>query len=82
MAHAGIDALCCGGGGGRMWLETEPGQRFADSRIQEALETGAEVIATACPFCIACLEDSIKAQRVPELTVMDVSEIAALAHDA
>ncbi len=81
MAHAGIDALCCGGGGGRMWLETEPGQRFADSRIQEALETGAEVIATACPFCIACLEDSIKAQRVPELTVMDVSEIAALAHD-
>jgi Fe-S oxidoreductase len=79
MAHAGIDALCCGGGGGRMWLETEPGQRFADIRIQEALAIGAEVIATACPFCIACLEDSIKAQGIPDLAVMDVAEVAALA---
>jgi len=79
MAHSGIDALCCGGGGGRMWLETEPGQRFADIRIQEALTTGAEVIVTACPFCIACLEDSIKAQGIPDLMVMDVAEVAALA---
>jgi Fe-S oxidoreductase len=79
MAHAGVDALCCGGGGGRMWLETEPGQRFADIRIQEALATGAEVIATACPFCIACLEDSIKAGGIQGLVVMDVAEIAALA---
>lgn len=79
MTHAGIDALCCGGGGGRMWLETEPGQRFADIRVQEALAAGAEVIVTACPFCIACLEDSIKAQGIQDLVVMDVAEVAALA---
>lgn len=81
MAHAGIDALCCGGGGGRMWLETEPGQRFADIRVEEALAAGAEVIATACPFCVACLEDSIKAMGIQDLVVMDVAELAALALD-
>jgi Fe-S oxidoreductase len=79
MTHSGIDALCCGGGGGRMWLETEPGERFADIRVQEALATGAEVLVTACPFCIACLEDSLKAQGIQELVVMDVAEIAAQA---
>jgi Fe-S oxidoreductase len=79
MEHSGVNALCCGGGGGRMWLETEPGQRFADIRIRESLATGAEVLATACPFCMACLEDSLKAQRIQELAVMDVAEIAALA---
>jgi Fe-S oxidoreductase len=79
MAHTGRDALCCGGGGGRMWLETEPGQRFADIRVEEAMAAGAEVIATACPFCIACLEDSIKAMGIQDLVVMDVAEVAALA---
>lgn len=79
MAHSGIDALCCGGGGGRMWLETEPGQRFADKRVQEALAAEAEVIVSACPFCIACLEDSVKAQGIQNLVVMDVAEVAVLA---
>ena len=62
-----------------MWLETDPGERFADIRVQEALATGAEVLVTACPFCIACLEDSLKAGGVQNLVVMDVAEIAALA---
>lgn len=78
MEHAGSETLCCGGGGGRMWLETEPGERFSDIRVQEALATGADVLATACPFCIACLEDSLKAQKIDELVVMDVAEIAEL----
>lgn len=79
MGHARQDALCCGGGGGRMWLETEPGQRFADIRIQEALDTGAELLATACPFCIICLEDSLKASRIHHLKILDVAEIGAMA---
>jgi Fe-S oxidoreductase len=79
MAHSGADALCCGGGGGRMWLETAPGERFADIRVQEAMATGAEVLVTACPFCIVCLEDSLKASAIPGMVVMDVAEIAALA---
>jgi Fe-S oxidoreductase len=61
-----------------MWLETEPGQRFSDIRVQEALATGADVLATACPFCIACLEDSLKAQKISDVVVMDVAEIAEL----
>ncbi len=79
MEHSGVDGLCCGGGGGRMWLETPAGQRFSDVRVREAAATGADVLATACPFCIACLEDSVKDLRVEGLRVMDVAEIVALA---
>ena len=79
MAAHGENTLCCGGGGGRMWLETEAGERFGDIRIQEAIATGAEILATACPFCVACLEDSIKSQRIESLSVMDLAEIVAQA---
>lgn len=72
------DALCCGGGGGRMWMETKAGERFADMRVREALDTGAEVLVTACPHCIACLEDSLK-QTSGAMRVMDVAEVAAAA---
>jgi Fe-S oxidoreductase len=78
MQNIGIDTLCCGGGGGRMWLETEAGERFSDLRVEEALDCGAQVIATACPYCISCLEDSVKANRHTDLVVMDIAEIAAL----
>jgi Fe-S oxidoreductase len=72
-------ALCCGGGGGRMWLETDPGERFSNLRVQQARSTGAQLLATACPFCVVCLEDSLKLMQVEALQVMDVAEIAALA---
>ncbi|MFQ5942462.1 MAG: (Fe-S)-binding protein [Anaerolineales bacterium] len=78
MEHAGIDSLCCGGGGGRMWMETEAGERFSDLRVREAVDVGAEVVVTACPSCIACLEDSAKAQGLKELRVLDVAELAVL----
>lgn len=70
------DALCCGGGGGRMWLETSAGERFGDLRIREALGTGAEWLATSCPFCILCLEDSAKVLGAERLKVVDVTELA------
>ncbi|MEA3307908.1 MAG: (Fe-S)-binding protein [Chloroflexota bacterium] len=79
MENFGAETLCCGGGGGRMWLETEAGERFSDLRLDEALETGAEVLATACPFCIACLEDSVKARGIEQLQVLDIAEIVAVA---
>jgi Fe-S oxidoreductase len=79
MSNSGIDGLCCGGGGGRMWLETEPGERFADYRIGEAAKSGAEILVTACPFCVVCLEDSAKSNLTIDMRVMDVAEIAALA---
>jgi Fe-S oxidoreductase len=79
MADSGEAALCCGGGGGRMWLETAPGERFSDLRVKGAVETGAGYLATACPFCIVCLEDSAKGMKLEKLQVLDIAEIAALA---
>lgn len=79
MEQFGKDTLCCGGGGGRMWLETEASERFADIRIKQAVETGSNILATACPSCISCLEDSVKAQKIEGLKVMDIAEIAVLA---
>ena len=74
-------SLCCEGGGGRMWLEgTNPGTRLAQQRIQEALDTGAEVLATACPFCLLTLEEAVKHLNAEEkLKVMDIAEITAQA---
>jgi Fe-S oxidoreductase len=75
MAHRGPETICCGGGGGRMWLETAPDERFADIRIGEAVEAGADFLITACPFCLACLEDSQKALRHENLQVLDLAEV-------
>lgn len=61
-----------------MWMETEKGERFADWRIQEALDIGAECIATACPFCLLMFEDSIKTmEKEGEIRVMDIAELVA-----
>jgi Fe-S oxidoreductase len=78
MARSRAEALCCGGGGGRMWTETPAGERFADLRAQEAADTGAEALVTACSFCISCLDDSLKTAGVT-MPVLDVSEVAAMA---
>jgi len=74
-------SLCCEGGGGRMWLEgTNPGTRLARWRIQEALDTGAQVLATACPFCLLTLEEALKHLNAEDrLRVMDIAEIAVQA---
>lgn len=71
-------SLCCGGGGGGLWLDVPNDQRFSVRRVQEALDTGAEVIATACPYCTAMLEDAIKTLDVEDsIRVLDVAELVA-----
>jgi Fe-S oxidoreductase len=72
-------SLCCEGGGGRMWLEgTNPGTRLAQMRVKEALETGAEILATACPFCLLTLDEAVKHVKADDkIRVMDIAEIAA-----
>ena len=76
-------ALCCEGGGGRMWIEAhETMKRTATVRVQEALDCGAEILATACPFCLLTLEDAVKSGELEEkIQVMDIVEIAAQAID-
>lgn len=71
----GKESLCCGGGGGRMWLETPAGERFADRRVQQALDIEADTLVTACPFCLVCLEDSQKQLKNGHMQVLDVAEI-------
>jgi Fe-S oxidoreductase len=81
MERSREDGLCCGGGGGRMWLDTPVEQRFSNLRIREAQATGALLLATACPFCAVCLEDSARLAGSGSIQVLDVAEIAALALD-
>ena len=72
------DALCCGGGGGGLWSEVPIAERFAVLRVEEARATGAEVLAVACPYCIAMFEDAVKVLGLEdELLVLDVAELLA-----
>jgi Fe-S oxidoreductase/nitrate reductase gamma subunit len=78
MKHWGPDSLCCGGGGGRMWQELEGEQKLAEARIREAAETGADIIVTACPYCLIMLEDAVKTAEIKSgLKVMDLNELVA-----
>ncbi len=74
-------SLCCEGGGGRMWAEgTNLEERLAFQRVQEAADTGAEILAVACPFCLLTLEDAVKVRGLEEqLQVMDIMELVDLA---
>jgi len=58
MADSQENSLCCGGGGGRIWMETLKGERFSDLRLEQATGIGAEVLVTACPYCITHFEES------------------------
>jgi Fe-S oxidoreductase len=70
------DSLCCGGGGGRIWMETPRGERFSDLRLDQAVGAGAEVLATACPYCITNFEDSrLNRDDSDALEIKDITEI-------
>ena len=68
--------FCCGAGGGRMWLDEHQGERININRTQQALDTGANMIVTACPFCLTMLEDGTKAKDViDDVKTKDLAEI-------
>jgi len=68
--------FCCGAGGGRMFLEDVEGSRINEERTREALETNAETIASACPFCMTMMTDGVKAhEKTEEVQVKDIAEI-------
>ncbi len=71
-------SLCCGGGGGRIWMETPKGERFSDFRIEQAVGVGAEVLATSCPYCITHFEESrLTLEDSESLVIKDITEIVA-----
>ena len=69
-------SLCCGGGGGGVWLERPKGERLSDIRLGQAVATGAEVLAVACPYCLQMFEDSAKTMDL-DIEVKDIAELLA-----
>ncbi|MDD3978104.1 MAG: (Fe-S)-binding protein [Methanomicrobium sp.] len=76
MAESRADSMCCGMGGGRIWMETEKDERFSNLRVEQAIETGAKVLVTSCPYCITALEDSRTVMNYDDaIEVKDITEI-------
>ena len=76
MPESREDSLCCGMGGGRVWMETEKHERFSTLRVEQAIGVGAEVLATSCPYCITALEDSRLTLKDSEvIQIKDITEI-------
>jgi Fe-S oxidoreductase len=76
MAEEREDSLCCGMGGGRVWMETEKHERFSNLRLEQAIELGAEEVVTSCPYCITALEDSrLVLNHADDIQVKDITEI-------
>lgn len=83
MKRCKTNGLCCGAGGSQMFKDSEPGQKEINvERTEEAIETGANIIASACPFCLTMLADGVKAtNKEAEVKVFDLAELIAQAED-
>ncbi|MBD0367747.1 MAG: (Fe-S)-binding protein [Flavisolibacter sp.] len=79
MKRCGKNGLCCGAGGAQMFKEEEPGKtRINWERANEAIETGSQIVAAACPFCNTMLTDGVKAaEKESEVQVLDIAELVA-----
>ncbi len=76
MPESRKNSFCCGGGGGRIWMETPKEERFSNLRLAQAVEVGAQVLATACPYCITNFEDSrLNSKDGAAIEVKDITEI-------
>jgi Fe-S oxidoreductase/nitrate reductase gamma subunit len=76
MVNNKSSGFCCGGGGGHMWLETDPNTRINNARLEQAADTGADVVVTACPYCLIMLEDAIGSTgRSNQISAKDLAEV-------
>ena len=76
MSESREDSLCCGMGGGRVWMETPTAERFSNLRLEAAIKDGAEVLVTSCPYCITNFEDSRVVMNYDDvIQIKDITEI-------
>jgi len=76
MSRQGVNSFCCGGGGGQMWMETDANTRINHRRLKDALDVKADVIATACPYCLLMFDDAIRSKGLSDqVKVMDIAEV-------
>src|SRR6185437_16145004 len=77
----GKRGFCCGAGGARMWMEERIGKRVNVERTEEAIGTGAEIIATSCPYCLIMLDDAVNGKRAEgqaaNVKVIDIAQVLA-----
>ncbi|MGE4318544.1 MAG: (Fe-S)-binding protein [Deferribacterales bacterium] len=71
------ESFCCGAGGGRMWMEEMIGSRINVNRAQQALDTGAGTLCTACPYCMTMMSDGMKDLNAKSIFVKDIAEVLA-----
>ena len=72
------NSFCCGGGGGGMWMETDASTRINHHRLQDALDVKADVVATACPYCLIMFDDAVRSKGIgDDIKIMDIAEILA-----
>jgi Fe-S oxidoreductase len=68
--------FCCGGGGGRVWMEEHEGRRINQMRVEHAMAVKPDVLASACPFCLTMFEDGVKGKEVADrIKTRDIAEL-------
>lgn len=76
LSRAREKSLCCAGGGGRLWAEVPRGERFGELRVLDAEAKGADILVTACPYCMIMLEaDCLALDKQEQVKVMEISEL-------
>ena len=77
MVRTGTNSFCCGAGGGRMWMEEHTGKKVNVERSEEAVATGADIVATGCPFCYIMMDDGVKEIGAGAVEVKDLAVLLA-----
>ncbi|MEE8341534.1 MAG: (Fe-S)-binding protein, partial [Candidatus Neomarinimicrobiota bacterium] len=78
MGRNKANSFCCGAGGGNMWYDIDDGERINTVRFQEAIDTGVDVVATACSFCTNMMDDAMKLKdKEDSMKVYDIAEMVA-----
>jgi len=70
-------AMCCGAGGGQMWIQAEKGRRIEEMRFEQAQELNVQIVATACPYCTIVLSEAGRIRGATKIKVTDIAELLA-----